>query len=96
MKTIYKYQIPLDTDAPILDLPDGAQILHVDTQTGEDLCLWALVDPSLDSCTRRFLHIVGTGQPVPQVKYGLAHLGTALMMGGRLVIHVFEHVCNET
>lgn len=71
-----------------IDLPKGAQILHIETQplTGEPQ-LWALVDTSAP--LEPFGIVVrGTGHTFDGTEG--RHLGTALMDGGRLVWHFFE------
>lgn len=62
MKTIYKYPIQ-DMNlhvSPFIKLPKDAQILSVQYQ-GEDLCVWALVDPDSNIFERVEFKIVGTG-----------------------------------
>lgn len=67
-------------------LPIGAKLLSVHAQ-GSDLCLWALVDTEADLENREFV-IVGTGHEVPE--HAGEFVGTALLVGGQLVLHVFE------
>lgn len=84
MRTIFKYHLPLGgvTNIP---LPADAQVLHIGA-TGDDVCMWVLLDPDSGSIARYF-RIFGTGEHVGDV---LAYLGTAQTYGGRFVWHVFE------
>ena len=51
--------------------------------------LWALVDPEAPKVCRRFI-AVGTGDLFPEEIDGFSHIGTFVLMGGRLVFHVFD------
>lgn len=89
MKTIYKYPLEV-TDTQFVELPLGAEILTVQMQ-GNQLCLWALVNPSPDVFKKnRRIEIVGTGNPVPAGD--LKYISTFQMLGGGLIFHVFENV----
>lgn len=91
MKQVWKYQL-----APVVtfDMPVGAQILKVHEE-GEEICLWALVDPDADTEPRTFLGF-GTGHNIPESHEGpglsLQYVGSAFPAGGALVFHVFESV----
>ena len=82
MRTVWKFT--LHPDQPV-KMPVGAQALYVAEQHG-DLCLWALVDDTAELAPREFL-IVGTGHDAGAAG---SYIGSALMMGGMLVSHVFE------
>jgi hypothetical protein len=89
MKAVWKYTLkPVVT----LDIPMGAEILTIREQ-GEDICLWALVDPEAEKEPRRFL-VVGTGHTVPDPDEGpeisLRYIGSAHLQRGSLVFHAFE------
>lgn len=85
-RRIYKYPIQLDS-VTTLELPKGAEVLHVDIQR-DQICLWAEVpiDCLLPLRDRSFL-VLGTGMDVP---VGATHVGSALLAGGSLVWHVYE------
>lgn len=83
MKTIWKF--PLQPECT-LDMPKGAEVLSVCKQSDE-ICLWALVDPSAEKEQRRFVGF-GTGHDVPDRP--MKFIGTAHLHGGSLVFHVFE------
>lgn len=85
MKSVWKFQIPVD-DHPVMNLPVGASILSVAFQ-GEDLVLWALVDPDADKEPRR-LRVAGTGHAIEESD--LRFIGTAVHTRTGLVFHVFE------
>ena len=84
MKTVYKYLLKI-TDEQSLQMPIGAGILHVAIDPQGDLALWALVDTSQPSQTRRFA-VFGTGNPVDGPLE--QHIGTVVI--GRGVWHIFE------
>lgn len=90
MKVIYKYEIPLNLRGTVdVDMPRGAQILHVDKQ-GDRIYAWALVNPNAPTETREF-RIMGTGRAVPDADFeseGLSHLGT--VMADPFVWHIFK------
>ena len=89
MKAVWKYTLK---PAVTLDIPVGSQILTIREQ-GEDICLWALVDPQAEKEPRRFL-VMGTGHTVPDPDEGpaltLTYVGSAHLHGGTLVFHAFE------
>lgn len=70
-----------------VDLPEGAQVLHVHEQRGE-VCLWAMVDPQSMIESRTFL-VTGTGHDFSGVDK-TDYIGSVHLEGGSLVFHVFE------
>jgi hypothetical protein len=86
-KTIWKYKLTPDGLITI-EMPKGAQVLSVKPQ-GDDVCLWALVDPSAEVKDRKFM-IFGTGHDVPNID--LCFIDTFMLFEGGLVFHVFEVV----
>lgn len=89
MKQILKYTL-----APVitLEMPRGAQILTV-REYGDDICLWALVNPNAEKEFRKFIafkteHNVPEPDEGPQLN--LTYCGSAHLSGGELVFHVFE------
>lgn len=82
-KTIWKFTLQPECE---VEMPKGAQVLAVREQ-GEDICLWALVDPTATKEKRRFVGF-GTGHTVPDTP--MSFIGTAHLRGGTLVFHVFE------
>jgi hypothetical protein len=87
-KTVWKYTWPLPHDKATFDMPRDAEILHVSAQ-GDDLCLWARIVEGRKIETKTFL-LCGTGHEAPSLD--CKHIGTALLHGGALVLHVFEDV----
>lgn len=87
MIAVYKYNLPMD-DYVTINLPRGAEVLHVGVQHGETQ-LWAKVDTGKPAEKRRF-RIAGTGHPLDGDK--LEFVGTLMLAGGGLVFHVFEVV----
>lgn len=85
---IFKYPIPFSGEFE-LELPTGAKIIHVDTQTNipDELCIWAIVDASALLETRLFF-LLGTGHFLPRTDADLHHIGTVLVQN--FVWHLFE------
>jgi hypothetical protein len=89
---IWKYKLPLEGDGVFdLALPHGATILKVDLQ-GDQPCLWVLfskpAEGPVKTITRKF-RWVGTGNEFDLGEF-LHHIGTVQLMGGALVLHLFE------
>jgi hypothetical protein len=82
-KAIWKFPIDL-TDAPIVQMPAGARVLHFGVQD-EQLTLWALVTPSAPLNHHRF-RLAGTGHPIEED--GLTYVGTCFQ--GPFVWHLFD------
>jgi hypothetical protein len=85
MKTIWKYEIPIEEKFEI-SMPIMARILSVQNQQRVPQ-MWCLVDSDKPVKTRKFI-IVGTGH---EVMHGnLTYIGTFLVHGDMLVLHLFE------
>ena len=87
-KTIWKFMPQLDEDNAAIatvEMPIGARVLTAREQ-GNELCLWAEVDPSAATEMRSF-QVFGTGHEMPDV-IG-AYVGTAMLYSGKLVLHVY-------
>lgn len=90
-RVVWKYELGVPSFLPgVLDimLPRGAEILHVGLQR-DNPTVWALVDPLEPPTERRELVLMGTGHEYEGTE-ALNHLGTLLMDGDALVMHVFE------
>lgn len=85
MKAIYKYQIH-GPGSVVIEMPRGAILLHAREQN-DTACIWAQVDPSEPPEYRR-VFAVETGMTI--VPDGGRYLGTAIMINGRYVLHIFE------
>lgn len=83
MKKVWKFSIDLD-DHVTIDMPGGAELLHVGLQDG--IKIWALVDPHQPLEKRRF-RVAGTGHPID---VDVDPVGT--VMDGRFVWHIFEEL----
>lgn len=79
MRAVWKFDLE---DGPVLRLPVGATVLTAQSQAGR-LCLWAVVDPEAAREDRK-VHVIGTGQPVPE---DVQYVGT--VQEGPFVWHVF-------
>lgn len=84
--TIYKYTLKV-TDEQTVMLPEGARVLSVANQ-GDDMVLYAHVDPRKPENAKVRVFIYGTGNPaiVPDTA---RFMGTFSQRGGRLMWHVF-------
>lgn len=91
--TVWKFVFRDGHDRVIFEMPRGAEVLFVTNQQ-EQLCLWARVDPRAEKEPRPFA-VVMTGGPAPTPEQG-RYIGTALLHGGALVLHVFEPVNKNT
>lgn len=87
MDTIWKFNFEINHTVEI-QMPFGAEILHVDDQYGMPT-LWAQVDPTAQTSTIKLV-VRGTGQPF-QGNEG-KHIGTFQQFEGAgvLVWHVFR------
>lgn len=96
MQKVYKY--PLDiADRQTLRLPQllknvaaPEQVLHIGEQNGAPM-LWAMVDPALPSHDLT-IRMFGTGQPCDASPD--QYLGTLILYGGQLVLHLFYEQFN--
>ena len=88
-KTIYKYEI--HPSNLVLELPEGAEILTVQSQH-EEAFIWALVNP-YNKKAFRYFELFGTGHPVPcDMGINRRYIGTFQLSGGALVFHLFERI----
>lgn len=84
MRRIYKYRIPVKDHAKV-ELPVGAEILHVGEQGGH-LTVWAVVDPLVTDTEPRHFRVVGTGHDFDWDTW--VYQGTVQI--GPFVWHLFE------
>lgn len=82
---IYKYTLQGIEGQTIIEMPDGAFILHV-ASVNDVVCVWACVDPD-EPIVKRTLALVGTGSLYSPS--GL-YVGSAITLNGRVVWHVFD------
>lgn len=85
--TIYKYKLEI-RDNQTVNMPHGSKILTAQVQ-GDDVCLWALVDPDQSLTDDRKIRIHGTGHLIKGADK-LKYISTIQMHDGRLIFHVFE------
>lgn len=96
MKTVWKFKVDMMTvvrDDFIIDMPRGAKILSVQTDTFEDsglqFCIWALVDSDAPEEARKFA-IRGTGRSAEGLEE-VPFLGTVQMHREvALVFHLWD------
>ena len=90
MRRVYKYELATSHNNQMIDLPVGAIVLKVDEQFNK-IVMWALIDTKADSVQRHFV-VRGTGDDLPKLRslYALEYHGSAKLMDGALIYHVFE------
>lgn len=96
MLSVYKYEFEIN-DYATVELPVGAEILHMNCQFNTDVilnktcCLWALVRTDIDKMpiAKRKLRICGTGHPIEEYPRQLRYINT-FRMGQFLWFHAFE------
>jgi hypothetical protein len=85
-RSVWKFPIdPFDTIT--VEMPQGAEVLTAAMQ-GDTLCLWALVNPDARLVPHRFA-VAGTGHTRHDLDHA-TYISTIQMMGGALVLHVFD------
>lgn len=84
MKIIWKFSFKISDNVSI-DMPEGAEILHVEMQ-GTLPSIWALVDSDKLKVSRPF-RVVGTGHMIPD-EATLSHVAT--FQDPPFVWHLFE------
>jgi hypothetical protein len=87
MKKIFKYPIEI-VDAQVLVLPLGAKVVSAIAQ-GDDLVIYALVEPTVEFKKNVEIRIVGTGHDVTFDLQKFKFLNSISTWGGRLIWHVF-------
>lgn len=85
MLTVHKFPLPGTSNKVVLD--HSAKILDVQYQ-GDQLVMWALVDPERSAIERTF-EVFGTGWDLPPAKW--TYIATVQAHNG-LVWHIFERV----
>lgn len=85
MKTIWKTALKASGIQEI-DVPAGARFLCAREQH-EEICVWYICDPDETKVPIR-VAIIATGQPAPELEYGV-YIGTVALHGGSLIFHVF-------
>jgi hypothetical protein len=88
MKTIWKYVLTPETT---LHLPEGAEVLTVQTQNGAPV-VWVLQDRTREARPRT-LRAYATGETLPAATQGCDYIGT--FQTDNLVFHVFDTTAIE-
>lgn len=84
-KTVWKFMLKPDM-LNMVQVPAGAEPLTAQMQ-GDNLVMWALVDPEMPKVNRKFL-VIGAGF---DINYAIVkYIGTFQLYGGSFVQHVFE------
>ena len=82
MITIWKFEFPVENKI-MIEIPAGANVLSVGTQSPRKICLWAMVKTDAP-IEKRVFHIRGTGQSVDDLPKFLGSV-----FDGLFVWHVF-------
>lgn len=93
-KTIWKYVLvpKRGTFNILIDIPKGATVLTAREQ-GDDICIWAEVNPEEPFEETRIFEVFGTGHEMPiDMKIDRKYIGTASIRGGYLIFHVYERL----
>lgn len=85
---IWKAELEI-TDSQEIEVPEGAIFLCAREQ-GDHVCVWFRCNPSADK-VKRTIWMRGTGHDAPEFRDAF-YLGTAIILGGQLVWHVFEQI----
>ena len=86
MKTIWKYELKELINE--IRMPRGAIVLCAREQHNK-ICIWVEIDDSVTYAKRTFV-LAGTGHQKPDGE--LTYLGTAMLDGGDIVMHVYEAI----
>lgn len=86
MRTVYKYEVPLD-DTFYVDLPKDSKVLSVGVQNDVPY-IWVFVDDENED-SRKVFRLAGTGHPIADY-LDLEFIGTFQLRSGNLVFHLFE------
>ena len=86
MRSIWKFK--LNPAEQFVHMPRGARVLSAGVQ-GNDICVWAVVDPEAEKCLRA-IKVYPTGSFMPPAD----NIDSAVFVGtvflGWLVFHVFD------
>jgi len=86
---IWKYEVPINEDSFILEMPKDSKILSFQLQK-ENPQIWAIVDDENDEKEIREFKLLGTGLSFGKEKLvGYEFIGTIQMYDGDLVLHLF-------
>lgn len=85
MTVVYK-QMLITASVQNIDVPVGAEFLHAAAQR-DNIYVWYRCQEGAPRESKT-IAVVGTGHPAPPIDEA-RYLGTAQLMGGELVFHVF-------
>lgn len=84
MRTIYKYT--LQEERTKLNLPKMAWVLDIHGQNNQ-VHMWVEIESTEEVLDEREFLVIATGMPIPEDAF---YLGTAFLLNGNVVFHVFE------
>ena len=90
MKTIWKYDIPIEANFEIT-MPRNAKFLSIQVQFDKPV-VWYLVDTN-EKETKRIFKLFGTGHTIIDDNW-LKYRGTFQTIDGTFIGHVFEDITN--
>lgn len=86
-KVVWKFFLKPSIES--ISMPIGAEVLSIQSQ-GDDVCLWALVDPKQALEKRKFV-VLATGQEVLFTEWeNVKYISTLQFPIEGLVFHAFE------
>lgn len=88
MRVIFKYALDAVGENEIT-MPFGARIISVGHDGNDELCVWAIVDDSLEPAPRG-LFVAPTGVSISPDETDGSFLGSSVSLDG-YVWHVFDH-----
>jgi hypothetical protein len=84
---IYKYELVANTETIIDNMPAETDVLCAQAQ-GEDVCIWARVNPEIEESEERTFLVAPTGEDLPNQP--LSYIDSCQQLDGVLVWHIFE------
>jgi hypothetical protein len=92
MSTIWKYALANPATGPTrIDLPVAGYLLRAAAIQGDQLVVWAVLDPDAPRIAPAFVEAVNTGQPLTSAAHR-EHLATVIHPETGVVWHVFQVV----
>lgn len=85
---IYKHELDIDKDVTVVPLHEGADILLIEA-VNDQVCMWVREKPD-NVLIGHKLAVVATGDPLPPDATPDHYVGGAVLLGGRLAVHVFD------
>ena len=89
MITVHKFTVdPMDSNPVKVAMPRHAKLLTAREQRDMP-CVWAQVNTD-NTMVQRVFWLVGTGHPMDHLPITLKYVGSVQLMGGSIVLHVYD------